>query len=65
MPKLFICTEDDHNDLANVSREMYELSEEPKEISILEGYAHATDIFYTPQKYEIEDLLIDFVNENK
>jgi alpha/beta superfamily hydrolase len=65
MPKIFICTEDDHNDLANMAREMYDRSIEPKEIYILPGEAHTTDIFYTDQADELETILLEFVNTHK
>ncbi len=61
MPKLFINAEDDNNNLAAVATEMYALSPEPKELWIVPGSAHATDLF--SYSGELRQVLLDFLEE--
>jgi esterase/lipase len=61
MPKLFVCTENDHNNLAAIAQEMYELSPEPKEIIFYPGGAHATDIFATRYGKDLKEALLNFL----
>jgi len=63
VPKLFVCAEDDrYSGIAHTVQEMYDLSPEPKQISLLPGVAHGTELFDTPQGDEFTRLLLDFLN---
>lgn len=61
MPKLFVCTEDDHNNLAAIAQQMYDAAAEPKEIIFYSGSAHATDIFATANGAALEEALLEFL----
>jgi pimeloyl-ACP methyl ester carboxylesterase len=63
VPKLFVCAEDDrYTGIAHTVQEMYDLSPEPKQISLFPGAAHGTELFDTPHGEEFTRLLLDFLN---
>ena len=46
-PKLFVCAEDDAANLAYIVAERHDLSPEPKELMLLPGTVHGTELFNT------------------
>jgi esterase/lipase len=66
MPKLFISTEGEYGgDFAAGHQEMYDKSPKPKEIHVLPGDAHGTDILNSYYGTELIDRLLVFLNTIK
>jgi alpha/beta superfamily hydrolase len=61
MPKLFVSSEDDHLNIPNIVQEMYDVSQEPKQIIFYPGGYHGTAIFLTPYGSDLEEALLDFL----
>lgn len=63
LPKLFITAEDDSSLVVGDTTRMYENSPEPKELCLLPGSAHGTDLFDTDVHDELTDVIIAFLTE--
>jgi len=62
MPKLFITTEKDVNrEIPIAVREMYEIAQEPKQLSLFPGEAHGTKMFNEEYGVEFTALLMAFL----
>jgi hypothetical protein len=61
LPKLFVCAEDDAANLAHIVTEMHDLSPEPKELILLPGTAHGTELFNTEYGGGFRDVLVNFL----
>lgn len=61
MPKLFISSESDHLNIPNIIQEMYDVSQEPKQIIFYPGGYHGTAIFLSPSGSDLEQALLNFL----
>jgi alpha/beta superfamily hydrolase len=61
MPKLFVVTEEDNPDVVSDMQKMYDLSSEPKSLTVFSGDAHGTDLFLTYYVTELTELLLNFL----
>jgi alpha/beta superfamily hydrolase len=61
MPKLFICAEDDHLNIPDIIQEMYDVSQEPKQVIFYPGGVHGTALFFTAHGSDLEQALLDFL----
>ncbi len=61
MPKLFITSEGDISLVVNDTKRMYELSPEPKEILILPGWQHGTDLFDSDAGGDLTQAILIFI----
>lgn len=61
LPKLFITAQGDFPSVVNDTKKMYELSANPKEIYILPGTKHGTDLFETEVREELTAILNNFI----
>jgi alpha/beta superfamily hydrolase len=58
-PKLFISAEGD--DLRASLVQMYEWAPDPKQLTLIPGYAHGTDMFGGPQADQFREVMITFL----
>ncbi|MBN1148955.1 MAG: alpha/beta fold hydrolase [Anaerolineales bacterium] len=61
IPKLFITTENDQNNVPETMKHMYEASQEPKLLRVFPGEAHGTYMFYEPYRDEFTAELLAFL----
>lgn len=61
LSKLFVCAEDDAANLSHIVTEMHDLSPEPKELVLLPGTVHGTELFNTKYGDEFRDVLVNFL----
>ena len=61
MPKLFISSESDHLNIPNIIQEMYDVSQEPKQIIFYPGGYHGTALFLSPSGSDLEQALLEFL----
>jgi hypothetical protein len=59
-PKLFIASEDDIP-AARSQEEFWEIAPEPKEMHLLPGDAHGTDLFLGSDAAAVEQMILDFL----
>ncbi len=60
-PKLFITAENDPVVSSSATRELFDLSAEPKEWQTYPGEAHGTDLFETENKDALSRRILDFI----
>ncbi|MBU0493467.1 MAG: alpha/beta fold hydrolase [Chloroflexi bacterium] len=63
LPKLFVTTDKDENGVPATMKAMYEAAPEPKAFKVFPGTAHGTNIFFTLNRDEFRDLLVDFLQD--
>lgn len=63
LPKLFISAEEDETIVVRDTKSMYELSPEPKDILILPGYQHGTELFDTDSGEKLTATIIQFLED--
>jgi formylglycine-generating enzyme required for sulfatase activity len=61
LPKLFITAAEDSFSVVDHTTRMYELSSDPKELHLLPGKEHGTDLFNTDAGEELTTILLDFL----
>ena len=61
IPKLFITTENDGNNVPKTIKRMYEVSQEPKLLRIFPGNVHGTDMFKQPYAEQFTAELLAFL----
>jgi alpha-beta hydrolase superfamily lysophospholipase len=61
IPKLFITAEHDPTVPASRTRQLYDLSAEPKEWQLYPGVVHGTDLFETESKEEMQLRILEFI----
>jgi esterase/lipase len=61
IPKLFITTENDGNNVPETIKYMYEVSQEPKQLRIFPGAVHGTDMFKQPYAEQFTAELLAFL----
>jgi alpha/beta superfamily hydrolase len=61
MPKLFISSENDHLNIPGIIQEMYDISQEPKQVIFYPGGYHGTALFLTTYGSDLEQALIEFL----
>ena len=61
LPKLFITAAADSFNVVDHTTRMYELSSDPKELHLLPGKEHGTDLFNTDASEELATILLDFL----
>jgi WD40 repeat protein len=61
LPKLFLTANEDYPAVVRDTRKMYDASPDPKEIHILPGNVHGTDLFETPAGDDMTAILLRFL----
>jgi len=61
LPKLFITADKDSYLVVYDTTRMYESSPEPKELYLISGWVHGTDLFDTDTSDELTTILLEFV----
>lgn len=61
-PKLFISASSDNPMVVNDTKQMYELSNEPKNLLFYPGTQHGTNLFYTPAGDELSAVMLRFLD---
>jgi WD40 repeat protein len=61
LPKLFLTANEDYPSVVRDTRKMYDASPEPKEIHILPGNVHGTDLFETTAGDDMTVILLRFL----
>jgi hypothetical protein len=61
LPKLFITADKDNYLVVHDTTRMYESSPEPKELYLIPGWVHGTDLFDTDASDELTTILLEFL----